>query len=166
MKRRDTPPPGEEPSRGQRKRDMQQLQALGERLSRLRPEQVRALPADQELIDAILAVQGMGPSEHRRRQLQLIGKLMRGEAVDPLVAACEQAASGGQEDAALLRSLEDWRARLLAGGEEAVAEAVRAFPGADEAQLRKLVADARREQERGKPPASARKLFRYLRQLA
>jgi ribosome-associated protein len=39
------------------------------------------------------------------------------------------------------------------------------WPEADRQQLRQLVLQHQREQQRGKPPAASRKLFRYLREL-
>jgi ribosome-associated protein len=40
------------------------------------------------------------------------------------------------------------------------------YPGADRQHLRQLIAAAIKERDADKPPASARKLFRYLRELA
>jgi ribosome-associated protein len=162
--KRDDSDPG--PTKSQRKRDMQDLQDLGEKLSRLRADQVRELPLEDGLIVAILAAQKMEPSEHRRRQMQLVGKLMRGEDVGLINAAYERATTVSQADLQALHDLEQWRARLLAEGDAAIGEALQAFPGAEASQLRQLIREARREAEKEKPPVSARKLFRYLKSLA
>ncbi len=166
MKRHATPPaepaPDEGTTRSRRKRDMQDLQVLGEKLSRLRADQVRGLPVEERLVEALLALQKMGPSEHRRRQLQLVGKLMRDEDVVQVTAAFECATAGTQAEQDTFRELEGWRARLLAEGDAALGEALAAFPGAEVTQLRQLVQSARRERERGGPPIGARKLFQYL----
>ncbi len=165
---REEPEPGDtEPDEGttrsQRKRDMQDLQVLGERLSRLRPDQVRALPVEGRLVEALLSLQKMGPSEHRRRQLQLVGRLMRDEDVALVSAASTSAGAATEAEEAAFRDLEDWRTRLIAEGDAALGEALAAFPNAEAPPLRQLIRDARREREQGKPPGSARRLFQYLR---
>lgn len=72
------------PSKSQRKRDMHALQALGVQLVAESPARLDRLPLPENLRDAIDAAAKMKRSEAQRRQLQLIGRLMRNVDVDPI----------------------------------------------------------------------------------
>jgi ribosome-associated protein len=61
--------------------------------------------------------------------------------------------------------IEEWRTRLLADEAEAWTELGGRVAATDLAQLRALVRQARAETNSGRPPASARRLFRRLREL-
>ena len=73
--------------------------------------------------------------------------------------------AGQRSDARRFHALEQWRDRLLAEGDEAVSAFLLEYPDAEAQPLRQLLRNARREQDAGKPPATARKLFRYLREV-
>lgn len=64
-------------SKTRRKRDAEALQALGERLVELKPSRLARVPLDERLREEILTAQRVQARGARRRQLQLIGKLMR-----------------------------------------------------------------------------------------
>ena len=66
-------------SRSQRKRDSAALQDLAEELTRLAPGQLRDLPLTPDLLDALHVWRRIDGRESRRRQLQYLGRLMRGE---------------------------------------------------------------------------------------
>ncbi len=72
----DLPGP-DKPSKSQRKREALALQALGERLVDLEPVVVESLPLDAALREAIRDARTITRRGARRRQFQLIGKLMR-----------------------------------------------------------------------------------------
>ena len=65
------------PSKSQRKRDAQALQALGVQLVALSIAQLARLDLPEALYEAVLAAQRMRAHGARTRQLQYIGKLMR-----------------------------------------------------------------------------------------
>jgi ribosome-associated protein len=159
----DDEPLPERPSKSQRKREMHQLQALGERLVELNQEQIAGIPLGTELLQALEEMRRIKGREARRRQLQYIGKLMRHEDGNAIAAALERLRAGGIEQTRRLHQLERWRDRLIEQGDGALGELIAAHPGADRQQIRQLVRGARREQELHKPPAASRKLFRYLR---
>ncbi len=79
--------PDEKPSKTQRKREMHELQALGESLVALDDEELDRLPIDERLADAVREARGIRSHEGRRRQLQFIGRLMRAVDADALRAA-------------------------------------------------------------------------------
>ena len=64
------------------------------------------------------------------------------------------------------KRLEKWRDRILDEGDNAINELMDEFPEADRQQLRQLYRNAMNEQKKNKPPASARQLFKYIRELA
>ncbi len=155
----------ERPSKSQRKREMHQLQALGERLVKLNPELLSEISLGTELLEALVEMGRIKGREARRRQLQYIGRLMRHEDGDAIAAALERLKAGGIEQTRRLHQLERWRDRLIEQDGDALGELLAAHPGTDRQQVRQLVRNARKERELNKPPAASRKLFRYLRSL-
>ena len=61
--------------------------------------------------------------------------------------------------------LENWRDRVIDQGTPVIEEFIEQHPSADRQQLRNLQRQANRERELKKPPAAARKLFAYLREI-
>lgn len=152
------------PSKTRRKRDMETLQELGERLVDLDPVRLATLDLPERLVDAVALARRTTRHEARRRQIQYIGRLMRD--VDPasLEAAFARWAQGPAEERARFAALERWRTRLL--DETAALDAfVTEHPAADRAALQRLVADARDERARGGPPHHQRALFRALKSI-
>jgi ribosome-associated protein len=78
------------PSKTFRKAAMHALQDLGARIVDLREDQIRRLSLPERLSDAVLACQRIHKREARRRQLQLIGKLMRSIDPTPVAEAVQQ----------------------------------------------------------------------------
>ena len=72
-------------SKTELKKDMEDLQKLGEELASLKPSVLEKFPLSEDLADAIKDAQRF-KNEARRRQLQYIGKLMRFEDPEPLQA--------------------------------------------------------------------------------
>ncbi|MCV5901914.1 DUF615 domain-containing protein, partial [Escherichia coli] len=71
------------------KRDMEELQKLGEELVGLKPSVLEKFPLSEDLREAIADAQRF-KNEARRRQLQRIGKLMRYEDPEPIQAALDK----------------------------------------------------------------------------
>lgn len=155
------PPAAQAPSKSQRKRDMHALQALGEQLAGLGPERRAALDLPESLHEAIAALHTIGSREARRRQLQLIGRLMRQVDADAVRAALDDARAGSRAAVARMHRCERWRDRLLAD-DAALTEFVREHPRADVQALRSLIRCARRETAVGRPAHGARALYRAL----
>lgn len=159
----------EAPSRSQLKREAEAVQALGRQLVELPASRYAAvmgkLELPEALREAIATCRGINARGGRKRQLQYIGKLMRGIDVAPIRKALDALEGKDAEQNALLHRLERWRERLIAEGDAALAELVNEFPGADRQPLRQLVMKARKERDEAKPPAAARALFKALREL-
>ena len=151
------------PSKTQRKKQMHELQALGERLVGLNAAQLDEIELPQPLRAAVDDAKRFTRHEARRRQMQYIGRLMRD--VDPGRIREKLKIWDGvsQEHTARHHRVERWRERLMQD-DGALGELVKQRPGLDTQRLRSLVRSAREELAAGRPPRSHRELFRFLRQ--
>jgi ribosome-associated protein len=151
-------------SKTQRKKAVHMLQALGEELVELNEDQLATVDLPERLLDAVMHAQTITKHEARRRQLQYIGKLMRGVEVEPIRAALDAMLAGSRRQIAAHKRIESWRERLLAGP-GALNELLAEFPGADAQRLRALIHGALRERAESRPPRSYRELYQALRAL-
>ncbi len=132
------------PSKSQRKRDSHALQDLGEALVELPAARIAAIEMPDSLREAVLAYLRTRSHEGRRRQMQLVGRLMRSADVEPIRTAVDAHARGLAVDSLALHRAERWRAELIAS-DDALTEWLAAHPDADAQQLRTLVRNARKE---------------------
>ncbi len=154
------------PSKSARKREVEALQALGTRLTGLSPGALSRIPMPEELAQAVVTARNLRQREARRRQLQYIGKLMRRIDPVPIEAALQALEQGQREDAKAFQQLESLRDQIVSGDESGIDVVIGQYANADRQHLRQLQRQARKELEAQRPPAAARKLFRYLRELA
>ena len=147
-------------SKSEIKRDAEELKRLGAEMVELGKNAL-----DNDLRDAIELAQRI-KKEGRRRQLQLIGKMLRSRDVEPIRQALDKLKNRHNQQVALFHKLEQIRDRLIDNGDDAVAEVLNLWPDADRQQLRSLIRNAQKEKEGNKPPKSARLIFQYLRELA
>ena len=73
-------------SKSEIKRDAEALKKLGEKLVELTKAKLDKIPLEDALLEAVNLAQRL-QKEARRRQLQYIGKLLRGMDVEPIQAA-------------------------------------------------------------------------------
>ena len=132
------------PSKTQLKQQMQELQELGQALTGLPAERLKSLRLPERLLDAIDEFKRTRSHEGRRRQLQFIGKLMRGVDAAPLRAAVAAENLGPATQALQLHEAERWRLEL-AGDDQALQRWAQAHPDSDLHRLRVLVLAARRD---------------------
>jgi ribosome-associated protein len=135
----------ERPSKTQLKQQSLELQELGHALSELPEERLRTLDLPERLRDAIVEFKRTRSHEGRRRQLQYVGKLMRGVDPAPLRAAVDAFALGSAVDALRLHEAERWRAELVRD-DTALTRWAQRFPASDMQRLRALVRAARRDE--------------------
>lgn len=152
------------PSKSQRKRESTALQDMGAELVALSPERLKKIEMPDNLREALRDAQRITQHGAHRRQMQLIGKIMRGVDIEPLQAALDEVKGTSVAATARQHRLEKLRERIMA--DDAVfAEIGRDYPGADIQQLRQLRRNALKEAEQNKPPRAFRELFRQLREL-
>ena len=145
-------------SKTRRKREARNLQDVGAALVDLSEEQLARLGLPEALFDAVVACKGITKHEARRRQVQYIGRIMRGIDSAPIAEQLRALESPSRRETALLHLAEKWRQDLLAD-DEAIARFSREFPDADKDHLRNLVRGAQEEKRASKPPKKFRELF-------
>ena len=154
-----------EKSKSQIKRELHELQELGARLTTLTLDMLAKLPLSDALHKALLDA----PKHHahiaRKRHLQYIGKLMRSADVEAIRALVDQLDASTREYNERFHALERWRDRLLNGDDQTLEQFVSDYPDTDRQHLRGLIRHAQHEAAHNKPPAAARKVFKYIREL-
>lgn len=156
------------PSRTQQRIEALEIRGLAEKLVALPAAQLARLPIPEELMPHIVETQRITSHIAHKRQLQFLAKQMRREEDEVLGAIRDAMDEGGEaarRETALLHQAEQWRDRLLADGDDALAALLEEFPTADRQKLRQLVRNATDERAKNKPPRAFRDLFREVREL-
>ena len=138
---------GGEPSKTELKKESTELQKLGEALLTLRADLFEKLQLPENLVESLAQLKRITNFEGRRRQLQYVGKLMRGldeEARQAIRDALAEQQSGSARETLALHTAENWRDDLIAR-EDALTEWLQKFPQTDAQQLRALVRQARKD---------------------
>lgn len=154
------------PSKSQRKRDADALQKLGEELIALKPSELAQFELPEMLLKAIEEARKLHQRGSLKRQRQYIGKLMRNVEAEQIAQKMHELRNKHDVHSAQFKRLETWRDRIVAEGDSAISELLDEYPQADRQYLRQLQRKCQKEQQAGQTPASARQLFRYLRELA
>jgi len=153
------------PNKTQIKKDMAVLFALSEEISELSTAQLQNLELPENIHKAVVEVSGMPHKGARKRLLKFITGQLHKIDVEPIL---EKLARMKNKSAHAVREhhmAERWRDKLVAGGNDALAELLNEHPHADRQQLRQLLRNAQKEAEAAKPPKSSRLLYRYLKNL-
>lgn len=153
------------PSKSQEKRDCDALKDLGDELITLKQEELDAMNLPETLIDAVLTAKKIQSRSGLKRQRQYIGKIMRQIDSDEIKKHLEHIKHKHDTNTAQFRKIEQWRDRLLVDDKTALSEIIEAHADIDRQHINQLIRQAKRELQQDKPPASARKLFKYLRDL-
>jgi ribosome-associated protein len=132
-------------SKSEIKRDAEALKDLGAEMVDLGKNALDRIPLDEDLRAAIELAQKI-KKEGRRRQLQLIGKMLRARDIEPIQTALDKLKNRHNQH--VIPSILDL------------------YPAADRQQLRSLVRNAQKEKAANKPPKAYRQIFQYLRELA
>jgi ribosome-associated protein len=145
-------------SKTRRKRESTELQNVGKELVKLSAEQLARIRLPETLREAIIECKRYTKHEAIRRQMQYIGKLMRDIDAAPIVEQLEGLHAPSRKQTAIFHVAEKWRTELLADP-EAITRFTSEYPSADAAQLRALIAKAKKERASDQPPKSFRELF-------
>jgi len=175
----------EREAKGEKKRRALQLERLGESLIRLKPGQLVRVPLPDDLRAAVVEAQRILAKKAfggYRRQVQLVGKIMRTVDAEPIAKALDALKLEGTLASEAFQRAERWRTRLLDEVGKAADDAIAALAvevdaahadGAarlDRTALRQLVRAAQKERaaqqtNAQKPSTAQKKLFRLLRDL-
>ena len=153
-------------SKSSLKRDADALQKLGAKLIDLKPNQLAGVEMDETLRDAIEEAKRLKPrSGAMKRHFQYIGRLMRFEDPDAIELAINGCDMEHEEYNKVFHRLERWRDRLLANDEGMLDVILSEYPQTDMQYLRQLIRNTQKEIATAKPPLTAKKLFKYLREV-
>ena len=143
-----------EKSKSQVKRELHALVDLGERLTTLKPDLLNKMPLTDALRRALVDASKHTAHIARKRHIQFIGKLMRDQPIDEILAMLDQVDASSRQYNERFHGLERWRDRLIEGDDDVLEKFVIEFPEADRQQLRSIVRQAKHELAHNKAPAS------------
>jgi ribosome-associated protein len=146
------------------KKQMLDLQDIGEQLVALNKDQLKEIDLPETLRDAIIEAKRITKFGAIKRQMQYIGRLMRDVDPAPIIAKLEVWSGKSSQHIAYMHRVERWRERLLES-DSALTEFLAEYPAADAQRLRSLIRNALKEKELLKPPKSFREIFQVLREI-
>ena len=153
-------------SKSHTKREAEALQKLGTDLIKLTDHELKHIPLDDELLEAILLARRIQKKhEGFRRQLQFIGKLMRQRDPNPIQTALNDLKGQHQQATVAFHELEQWRDRIVKEGPAAIDALVEQYPQANKTELLALYQEHLQQQQHNKPPMASRRIFVVLRKL-
>jgi ribosome-associated protein len=156
------------PSKTQLKQQSQALQDLGVAISQMSADRLARIDMPERLRDAIETFRRTKSHEGRRRQMQYVGKMMRGADEEALREAVADASLGSAKETLQLHETERWRAELMAH-DDAMTRWLQLHPDTDSQQLRSLVRAARRDAAglaaEARQPKSYRELYLFIKPL-
>lgn len=153
------------PSKSQRKRDADRMQAIGEKIIALPEARLAQLPLPDKLRAAVESARKLSQRGALRRQRQYIGRLMRELDTVELEEALQSLEQQDAGENALFHAAERWRERLLSEGSGGLEAFFDDYPEADRQRLRQLVDASRKELAADKPPRQRRLLFKEIRRV-
>ncbi|WP_374665843.1 ribosome biogenesis factor YjgA [Acinetobacter sp.] len=152
-------------SKTEQKKAVQRMAALGEQLAELSPKQIKNLPVEERLIEAILDAQAITSHEARRRQFQRVGKLLRNED-ETVILSYLTPKQGVKKTAQLQR----WVERIIKDGDPAINEFSKVYNATERHTLRqhllRVLRDMKNEASEEEIKASKLKMFNYVQQVA
>ncbi len=153
-------------SKTQRKHECEDLQKLGEELLTLKDSELETFHLPDTLYAAILETRKIHKHGALKRKKQFIGKLMRDIDAEEIAQKLNDIRHKEDLHNAHFKRLEHWRDRILADGDNAINEFLAEHPNADRQLLRQLHRNSIKEQKANKPPAAARQIFKYIREIS
>ncbi len=152
-------------SKTEQKKAVQRMAALGEQLAELSAKQIKNLPVEERLIEALEDVKLITSGEARRRQFLRIGKLLRNED-ETVILSYLTPKQGAKKTAQLNR----WVDRMVVQGDPAIKEFMKAHNAAEHHPIRQHILrinrDITKKASEDEIAASKLKLFNYIQQVA
>lgn len=150
-------------SKSAKKRQAHALQKLGVELVELSEAKLLSLPLSENLYKAIMDAKTIKSHEAKRRQAQLIGKLMRQSDFDAILDAYQIMLDEGNALTAHFHEIETWRDKLIEGDKESLTEFINLYRPDDIQALQQLIRKAKNERLKEQYAGGTKALFRYLR---
>lgn len=153
------------PNKTQIKKEIAELFALGENLSKLSPAQLNSMELPENIRKAISEVGDMPHKGARKRLLKYIAGQLHKIDVDPVQEKLDRILNKSVHSVREHHITEQWRDKLIHEGNEALTDLFDEQPTADLQHIRQLLRNIKKETETAKPPKSTRLLYRYLKTL-
>ncbi len=163
-------------SRTRKKKEVEVLQKMGERLLEISSEKRSRLGLPDELREALDQMDSVKGRQAVRRQRQRIGVIMRHIDPEPVKAVLEEMDSGARMDAWRHRRAGEIRNLLLSGEAEnagvneretdpaaIMEDLIRRCPDLDRTRLRTLIRNGEKEAAASKKKGAGKKLFCMIR---
>jgi ribosome-associated protein len=161
------PPELEEPkSKTRLKKEMIELQKLGEQLVTLPAAYLKKAGILPKLVDAVISMKKMNTHGARRRQMQHIGVIMR--EVDPLQIrrVLDEFGQPRQTPEPLKTDLDEPVQALINGGDEHIEDLLKRYPETDRTRLRQLIRNAKgKPSQAGQARGALNALKAYLKEI-
>ena len=154
----------EEVSKSQLKREANEMVELAKKLLAMPESTLNGLPLQSDLRNEVDFARGIRSHGARKRQLMTVAKLLRNRDTTRLLDAINNLDQKNRQLNARFHLVETWRDRLLEGDDQDLAELLDNSSGINVQTLRQLIRNAKKEARLNKPPAAARKLFKFLRE--
>lgn len=146
------------------KRDIKALHVIVKDLIQLPLGKLKKLPLDEDSLAEIILAKDLKREALRRKKMRLV-KLLALLDVDAIKHALVVLHQPEREAVDAMHQLEQWRDALIEGDKALLEQLITRFEGIDRQYLRQLIANAKKERERNKPPKSSRLIYRYLSEL-
>lgn len=152
-------------SKSQVKREMRELQKMGEKLVKLSVSQLKSIDMPEELLTAVINVKNTHSFIAERRCIQYIGTIMRKIDPDPIRHALDNLARGIPLTSKKKIPENPLMNHLLAGGKKAFEELIEKHPNLDRQHVNQLIRLASKEIKTGKKAKHRNTLLRILKKL-
>jgi ribosome-associated protein len=152
-------------SKSQRRREALETRSLASELIKLNAARLSRVPLDDAVKSAIMEARQIRSHVAGKRQLQYVAKLLRRIDPEPIIQTLEGFDGEARQLTGRQHRTEAWRDFLLESGDPAVGVLMQQRNDTDTQAIRQLIRNAHKEAARNKPPASARVLFRLLREM-
>jgi len=154
------------PNKTRIKQEIAAVSAMAEAICQLSPAQVAEFELPESIEQAILDAMKMGHNSARKRLLKYITAQLRNidiEAVQEKLARLQNRSAHAVREH---HQLERWRDQLLTeAGAQHLTQLILEYPAIDSQHIRQLQRNAQKETREGKPPKSARLLYKYLKEI-
>ena len=153
-----------EVSKSQLKREANEILELAKKLLAMPEPILQGLPLDPDLREEVDFARSIRAHGARKRQLMTVAKFLRNRDNEQLLDAVNNLDQKNRQMNVRFHHIEAWRDRLLEGNDRDLSGLLDNCPGINVQTLRQLIRNAKKEAKLGKPPAAARKLFKFLRE--
>ena len=144
------------------KKEMLELKQLGDKIVALSENQLKKIPLDEKLSDAVMSARKITKHGGRKRQMQYIGKLMRHVDSEPIRAALDIIENGYAQDNKLFHLKEQWRDELLIADKEKLTAFYQQFPDVNLQLVRQLIRNHKNAKTDDKKIVVARQVFKLV----